>query len=186
MKEQEIIDEEDISYLAYNTSLENTLADLNDNQKEINEDQIIKIIEDSRQKYKDKEVEIAAEAEEKDKIKAENERLNEKVDKINKKLTTKAAQNARNKTSYIKWAVLIILSLSSVVSFYFTYEKDFLAKLYSSAPGLLGIYTFFENKFEQSLLNYFREKEMKKLEATFKEIKEETGIEVVEREEKSA
>ena len=80
MKEQEIIDEEDISYLAYNTSLENTLADLNDNQKEIKEDQIIKIIEDSRQKYKDKEVEIAAEAEEKDKIKAENERLNEKVD----------------------------------------------------------------------------------------------------------
>ncbi|KXS48225.1 MAG: hypothetical protein AWL62_2086, partial [Halanaerobium sp. T82-1] len=53
MKEQEIIDEED---------------------------QIIKIIEDSRQKYKDKEVQIAAEARENDKIKAENERLNEKVD----------------------------------------------------------------------------------------------------------
>jgi len=80
MKEQEIIDEEDISYLAYNTSLEKTLADLNDNQKEIKEDQIIKIIEDFRQKYKDKEVEIATEARENDKIKAENERLNEKVD----------------------------------------------------------------------------------------------------------
>jgi len=80
MKEQESIDEEDISYLAYNTSLENTLADLNDNQKEIKEDQIIKIIEDSRQKYKDTEVEIAAEARKNDKIKAENERLNEKVD----------------------------------------------------------------------------------------------------------
>lgn len=186
MKEQEIIDEEDISYLAYNTSLKNTLADLNDNQKEIKEDQIIKIIEDSRQKYKDKEVQIAAEARENDKIKAENERLNEKVDKINKKLTTKAAQNARKKTSYIKLAVFIILSLSSVISFYFTYEKDFLAKIYSAIPGILAVYTFFENKFEQSLLNYFREKEMQKLEATFKELKEETRVEVVEREEKSA
>lgn len=186
MKEQEIIDEEDISYLAYNTSLENTLADLNDNQKEIKEDQIIKIIEDSRQKYKDKEVEIEAEAREKEKIKAENERLNEKVDKINKKLTTKAAQNARKKTRNIKWAVFIILSLSSVISFYFTYEKDFLAKFYSAIPGILAAYTFFENKFKQSLLNYFREKEMQKLESTFKEIKEENGIEVVEKEEKSA
>jgi hypothetical protein len=101
-------------------------------------------------------------------------------------LTTKVAQNARKKTRNIKWAVFIILSLSSVISFYFTYKKDYLAKLYSAAPGMLAVYTFFENKFEQSLLNYFREKEMQKLEATFKELKEETGIEVVEREEKSA
>ncbi|MFW5795494.1 MAG: hypothetical protein ACOCV1_08435 [Bacillota bacterium] len=186
MKEQEIIDEEDISYLAYNTSLENTLADLNDNQNEIKEDQIIKIIEDSRQRYKDKEVEIAAEAKEKDKIKAENRRLNEKVDKINKKLTTKAAQNARRKSSNIKRVVFIFLSLSSVASFYFTYEKDFLAKIYSAIPGILAAYTFFENKFEQRLLNYFREKEMKKLEFTFKENREETERPIFKREEKSA
>jgi len=101
-------------------------------------------------------------------------------------LTTKAAQNARKKTRNIKWAVFIILSLSSVISFYFTYEKDFLAKFYSAIPGILAAYTFFENKFKQSLLNYFREKEMQKLESTFKEIKEENGIEVVEKEEKSA
>ena len=131
-------------------------------------------------------MQIAAEARENDKIKAENERLNDKVDKINKKLTTKAAQNARKKTRNIKWAVFIILSLSSVISFYFTYEKDFLAKFYSAIPGILAAYTFFENKFKQSLLNYFREKEMQKLESTFKEIKEETGIEVFEKEEKSA
>jgi len=42
----------------------------------------------------------------------------------------------------VKLVVFIILSLSSIVSFYFTYEKYFLAKLYSAAPGMLQLVLF--------------------------------------------
>lgn len=186
MKKDELISEEDISYLAYNTGLENTLANLNDNQEEIKEDQIIKIIEDAKEEYKNKKTEIAAEVKEKEKIEAENRRLNEQVKNINQTLTTEAAQDARKQTRHIKIGVFLFLSISSIFSFYYTYEKDFLAKIYSALPGILAVYTFFENKFEQKLLNYLRERKIAELEAKFKKVEGQNEMDGVGQEEKSA
>lgn len=163
MKKDQQITKEDLGYLAYNNSLEEILMGLNENNQEITDDLIIKIIEESKEEYEKKEKEITDEKEEKEKLEAENEELHKLVNHYNKRIQTRAAKKANRNAKIIKAVVITPFIVFSIYSYFAFGSENIFLKGTGYLPGMIGIIGGFNKTIGQKVEDYLKNIEMQKV-----------------------